>query len=93
MQKRLLDNETLRGLVAWSALVGGVWIGWQILSPFLVPLAWAGVIAFATDGPYRRLSARLRSPGVAAQQRGGGLPAARPPSGRLARGPIRGPLC
>ena len=66
MKKRLIDNETLRGLVAWSALLGGAWIGWQILSPFLIPLAWAGVIAFATDGPYRRLSTRLHSAGAAA---------------------------
>jgi predicted PurR-regulated permease PerM len=57
MKKRLTDNETLRGLVAWSALLGAGWVAWQILSPFLVPLAWAGVIAFATYGPYRKWSA------------------------------------
>ncbi len=66
MENRPIENETLRGLVVWSALLGAGWIAWQILSPFLVPLAWAGVIAFATYGPYRRLCVKLRREGVAA---------------------------
>lgn len=65
MENRLTENETLRGLVAWSALLGAGWIAWQILSPFLVPLAWAGVIAFATHGPYRKLRAKLGREGAA----------------------------
>ena len=66
MKKRLIDNEMLRGLAAWSALLGAGWLAWQILSLFIMPLAWAGIIAFATHGPYRRLSARLRREGLAA---------------------------
>ena len=65
MERRLIDNETLRGLVAWSALLGAGWIAWQILSPFFVPLAWAGVIAFATYGPYLKICQKLRRKGVA----------------------------
>jgi predicted PurR-regulated permease PerM len=65
MEKRLTGNEVVLGLLAWSALLGAGWIAWKILSPFLVPLAWAGIIAFATHGPYRRLCARVRQEGVA----------------------------
>jgi predicted PurR-regulated permease PerM len=65
MENRLIDNETLRGLLAWSALLGAGWLAWQILSPFIVPLAWAGAIAFATHGPYRKLRARFRREGAA----------------------------
>jgi len=53
LEKRLTGNELVWGLLVWSALLGAGWIAWQILSPFLVPLAWAGLIAFATYGPYR----------------------------------------
>jgi hypothetical protein len=34
MENRQIDNETLRGLSAWSALPGAGWIAWRILSPF-----------------------------------------------------------
>ena len=65
MDKRLTGNEVVWGLLVWSALLGAGWIAWRILSPFLVPLAWAGIIAFATYGPYRRLCVKLRREGVA----------------------------
>jgi predicted PurR-regulated permease PerM len=66
MEKRLIDNEILRGLAAWSALLGAGWLAWRILSPFIVPLAWAGTIAFATYGPYRKLAIRLGKEWLAA---------------------------
>lgn len=54
--------------VILGLLLGGLLLlGYAVLHPFIVPVAWAVIIAYATWPFYRRLRARMpRYPGVAA---------------------------
>ena len=45
----------LRRLITAVLLIGIVLLGFQVLEPFIVPLVWAGILAFVTWPAYRRL--------------------------------------
>src|SRR2546425_1054319 len=64
-------------LAGYALIVGAALM---VLSPFLVPLAWAAILAFATWRPYERVRRGL----------GGRAPLAAPPMTTLERGPRRG---
>ena len=56
-----MDNPTsspwLRRLIVAALLAGLVVLGFQVLQPFIVPVVWAGVLAYVTWPAYRKLLA------------------------------------
>lgn len=54
-----MDRQLLTTLLAWTAVIGGFYLVYVVLAPFLTAIGWAAVIAIATFPLYRRLSARL----------------------------------
>lgn len=49
----------MRRLMVTALLGGLLFLSWQVLSPFLVPVAWAAILAYVTWPVHRRLAARL----------------------------------
>lgn len=54
-----MDRKLLITLLAYTAIVGGLYLLFIILNPFLQAIGWAIVIALATFPLHRRLRARL----------------------------------
>ncbi|HWS15746.1 MAG TPA: AI-2E family transporter, partial [Candidatus Methylomirabilis sp.] len=54
-----MDRKLFLTLLAFAGLALLLYLLYAILEPFLVPLAWAGVIAIATFPVYERLLGRL----------------------------------
>jgi predicted PurR-regulated permease PerM len=54
-----MDRKLLITLLAYTAIVGGLYLVVVILDPFLQAIGWAIVIALATFPLHRRLKARL----------------------------------
>ena len=54
-----MDRKLFLTLLAFAGLALLLYLLGAILEPFLVPLAWAGVIAIATYPVYERLLGRL----------------------------------
>ena len=53
--------EKIARRVILGILLGGLLVlSYAVLHPFIVPVAWAGIIAYATWPLYRRLRARMR---------------------------------
>ena len=53
--------EKIARRVILGILLGGLLVlSYAVLQPFIVPVAWAGIIAYATWPLYRRLRARMR---------------------------------
>jgi len=46
-----MQNRQIFGLILLAAMIG---LGAIVISPFWAPLAWAAILAHATDAPYRR---------------------------------------
>lgn len=53
-------DKIARGVILGALLGGLLLLGYAILQPFIVPVAWAIIIAYATWPLYRRLRAGLR---------------------------------
>src|SRR2546430_15304612 len=68
-------------LAGYALIVGAALM---VLSPFLVPLAWAAILAFATWRPYERVRRGLGGRGRASPAP---LTAPRPPPLRVPAGP------
>jgi predicted PurR-regulated permease PerM len=60
-----VERSVFRGLLLFGATVLAVWAFWQILEPFIAPIAWALCIAAVTARPYRFLETRLKRPRLA----------------------------
>lgn len=54
-----MDRQLLVTLLGYTGLIGGLYLLFIILAPFLPAIGWAAVIAIATYPLYRRLQARL----------------------------------
>jgi predicted PurR-regulated permease PerM len=50
-----MDRRLFATLVAFAALLGAIYLLFQIVGPFLAPIGWAAVIAIVTHPLYRRL--------------------------------------
>ncbi len=62
-----MDRKLLVTLFAYTAMLGGLYLVFVILGPFLQAIGWAIVIALATFPLHRRLRSRLAAhPGTAA---------------------------
>ncbi|UCH54028.1 MAG: AI-2E family transporter [Pseudomonadota bacterium] len=55
-----MDRKLLITLLAYTALIGGIYLIYVILGPFLQAIGWAVVVAIATYPLYRKLAARLK---------------------------------
>ena len=55
-----LSAPWLRRLITAVLLVGLVLLGFRIMDPFIVPLVWAGILAFVSWPAYRWLRRRCR---------------------------------
>jgi predicted PurR-regulated permease PerM len=47
-----MQNRQFFGLILLALMIG---LGFQVVRPFLVPLAWAAILAYVTTPPYRRI--------------------------------------
>lgn len=56
---KMTDKDRLHQLIFYSAVVLAGYLTFRIVSPFLVPLGWAGVLAVCIQPVHRRLVARL----------------------------------
>ncbi len=63
---RQMDFQVFRGLLLFAATALAVWAFGLILSPFIVPIAWALCLCATTAGPYRWLVRKTRKPRLAA---------------------------
>lgn len=54
-----MDRRLLITLLAFTTVIGGLYLLFVVLAPFLVAIGWAAVIAIATFPLYKRLTARL----------------------------------
>ena len=60
--KPVPDHLTIRNsrrLLLGVFLAGLLLLGWQVLSPFVIPVAWAGILVYVTWPLYAWLRARL----------------------------------
>jgi predicted PurR-regulated permease PerM len=58
MLKQSLDTP-MRRILLGVFFIGLMYLAWRVLGPFLVPVAWAGILAFITWPIYRRLQGIL----------------------------------
>ena len=54
-----MDRRLLITLLAFATVIGGLYLLFIVLAPFLVAIGWAAVIVIATFPLYKRLTARL----------------------------------
>jgi predicted PurR-regulated permease PerM len=54
-----MDRRLLITLLAFTTVIGGIYLLFVVLAPFLAALGWAAVIAIATFPLYKRLTAQL----------------------------------
>lgn len=62
----VLDRKLFVALMLVAAVLASIYAFGLLLSPFLVPIAWAMCLVTVTGGLYRRLAARLGRPRLAA---------------------------
>lgn len=55
-----MDHRLFNTLLGFTALIGGFYLLYVVLAPFLPAIGWAGVVAIATFPIYERLSRRLQ---------------------------------
>jgi predicted PurR-regulated permease PerM len=55
-----MDHKLFNTLLGFTALIGGLYLLYVVLAPFLPAIGWAGVVAIATFPIYERLSRRLQ---------------------------------
>ena len=55
-----MDRRLFNTLLGITALIGGLYLLYVVLAPFLPAIGWAGVVAIATFPIYERLSRRLQ---------------------------------
>src|SRR4029077_11521464 len=56
----LVSAPWLRRLIIAALLAAFVLLGFRVLDPFIVPLVWAGILAFVSWPAYRWLRAKCR---------------------------------
>lgn len=54
-----LDPHNSRRLLLGVFLAGLLLLGWKVLSPFIIPVAWAGILVYVTWPLYAHLRTRL----------------------------------
>ncbi len=59
----LVSATWLRRLITLALLAGLVLLGFRVMDPFIVPLVWAGILAFVTWPAHLWLRARCRGRG------------------------------
>ena len=59
LRPKMTDKDRLRHLLFYSTVLLVGYLTFQIVSPFLVPLGWAGVLAVCVQPVHRRLVGRL----------------------------------
>lgn len=55
-----LHPQNTRRLLLGVFLAGLLLLGWQVLNPFIIPVAWAGILVYVTWPLYLRLRQSLR---------------------------------
>jgi predicted PurR-regulated permease PerM len=60
-----VERSVYRGLLLFGATVLAVWGFWEIVAPFIAPIAWALCIAAITARPYAWLAGKLGRPRMA----------------------------
>src|SRR5580700_1257548 len=56
----------LRRLITVAVLAGLVLLGFRVIEPFIVPLVWAGILAFVSWPAYERVLRLVRGRGILA---------------------------
>ena len=54
-----LHPRTSRRILLGVFLAGLLLLGWKVLSPFIIPVAWAGILVYVTWPLYERLRRSL----------------------------------
>ena len=54
-----LHPRNSRRILLGVFLAGLLLLGWQVLNPFIIPVAWAGILVYVTWPLYTRLRTRL----------------------------------
>jgi predicted PurR-regulated permease PerM len=66
MAEDFVSAPWLRRLITVVVLAGLVLLGFRVMQPFIVPLVWAGILAFVSWPAYERVLRRVRGRGIIA---------------------------